>query len=245
MTRKARTLRRDLARRRLTEPASTTEVSHLHPPRSTPPGRGTPPTQMGPWSGPDDPAPRVPSRGGRHPTPPETGTLEPLSGGDVRSEVGLARLGEPSGEVEDQVPGPIAERLDLAQFERRRFDPQLLAHDAGGGIRRVLQMSQVVVGQEPARLTVVLRRVLVLDQHDAVAGVQRHIGDQLVDSALHRHLRVGPSPVNREPDPPHPGGFPSHATYTHRSTCGGPQDPCGRHPWGTGSGETRSLRWLR
>ena len=80
--------------------------------------------------------------------------------------------------MEDQVPGPVCERLDLGK-RGIQLETGLLAQDAPCGRVGMLAFGEVVVGEEPAALTVVARDVLIPHEEDAVVRDDGDVGDEL------------------------------------------------------------------
>lgn len=99
---------------------------------------------------------------------------EPFRRSHVRSGPHCIRCRGGGPVVEDQVPGSVGERLDLGK-RRMRLETSLLAQDPPCGRVRMLAFGEVVVGEEPAALTVVARDVLIPHEENAVV---RDDGDE-------------------------------------------------------------------
>src|SRR5437763_15089725 len=90
--------------------------------------------------------------------------------------------------VEDEVPCAVSEGVALAQFRDDGRQAGLRRRDPLGGFVWMLEMTQVIVGGEPASLPVVPGDVLVLHEEDSVVGANRDVLDELVNRALGCHL---------------------------------------------------------
>jgi CspA family cold shock protein len=103
----------------------------------------------------------------------------PLRVGDVVPHRHIHRRVDRGDVVEDEVPRVAVEGLDLSEPEVLRLDPGLFPQDPTRGVVRMLEAHQEIVGQEPARLPVVLRRVPVAHEEDVVAGHECDICHEL------------------------------------------------------------------
>src|SRR3990172_8594310 len=105
---------------------------------------------------------------------------EPLRLGDVAGRPHLRGLGEVREKVEREMPGAVValERFEVVKGRFDARDPELLLEDPLHRVIRVFEVADRVVRQEPARLVVVLVRVLVSNEEDLAARDHRDVPDE-------------------------------------------------------------------
>src|SRR2546422_2923686 len=88
--------------------------------------------------------------------------------------------------VERHVPCAAVplERFDVIEPRFQTGQAELLLQDPRAGALGMLEIGQLIVGQEPSAIVVVLRHVAVPDEQHLALGEKRDVGDQGVDPAL-------------------------------------------------------------
>src|SRR3989454_3707451 len=88
--------------------------------------------------------------------------------------------------VERHVPCAAVplERFDVIDPRLQTGQAELLLQDPRPGALGMLEIVQLIVGQEPTALVVILRHVAVPDEQHLVLGEKRDVGDQCVGPAL-------------------------------------------------------------
>src|SRR2546425_12321171 len=88
--------------------------------------------------------------------------------------------------VERHVPRAAVplERFDVIEPGFQSEQAELLLQDPRSGALGMLEILQLIVGQEPSALVVVLRHVAVSDEQHLALGEKRDVGDQCVGPAL-------------------------------------------------------------
>src|SRR2546422_7231614 len=88
--------------------------------------------------------------------------------------------------VERHVPCAAVplERFDVIEPRFQTGQAELLLQDPRPGALGMLEIGQLIVGQEPSALVVILRHVAVPDEQHLALGEKRDVGDQRVDPAL-------------------------------------------------------------
>src|SRR5437867_8806217 len=115
----------------------------------------------------------------------ETAEVEPLHRYHV---VALPHRGPPDrvrAVVEDEVPRPVAERLDESKAGARDIEAELRFSYPHGGVIGMLEVLQEIVRKEPPGLPIVHRRVAVLHHQDVALRDHGDVRDELVGFALH------------------------------------------------------------
>src|SRR2546425_190754 len=76
------------------------------------------------------------------------------------------------------------ERFDVIEPRFRSEQAELLLHDPRPGALRMFEILQLIVGQEPSALVVVLRHVAVSDEQHVAFGEERDVRNQCVGPAF-------------------------------------------------------------
>src|SRR2546423_3921603 len=113
--------------------------------------------------------------------------LEPLGCRNIRPRSD-GRRRHVGSIVEDEMPSPIPERLDVAQTDVLKLDPGLFASNSFRGVLRVLLVHEEIVREEPSSLAIVSSHVAILHKEDLAPGEEGDIRNEFVNRASAFHI---------------------------------------------------------